>query len=179
VGQSALPTRLSQVSTPPDESSGPPEHPHIRIGTDERDAAMRALDTHVNAGRLDPDEYGDRMGKVGVARTRDDLDALFTDLPAPHPFPDGPAGYAAAGASNPPRYPTPQPYSAPVPPPSAQRSDRSEGALGGRTGATVVALSPIIALALFFATHWWVWFLLIPAMGAIVYGGGRDRRRTR
>lgn len=167
-----------QVSTPPDEPSGTPERPHIRIGTDERDAAMHALDAHLNAGRLDPDEYGDRMAKVSVARTRDDLDALFTDLPEPHAFPDAPAGYAGPGTSSPPRSPTPQPYSAPVPAPPAQRPDRTENALGGRTGATIVALSPIIALALFFATHWWVWFLLIPAVGAIVYGG-RDRRRPR
>jgi hypothetical protein len=48
--------------------------------------------------------------------------------------------------------------------------------LGGRAGAVLTALSPFIALALFLLTKWWVWFLLIPATGAIVYGGRRDRR---
>ena len=35
------------------------------------------------------------------------------------------------------------------------------------------------ALALFFATRWWVWFLLIPAVAVVVYGGRDQRRRGR
>jgi Domain of unknown function (DUF1707) len=58
----------------------------IRIGNDERDAAIKALDEHMSAGRLDPDEYGERVAKASVARTRDDLEPLFVDLPQPHPF---------------------------------------------------------------------------------------------
>ena len=47
---------------------------------------MQALDEHMSAGRLDPDEYGQRVAQASVARTRAGLDELFTDLPAPHPF---------------------------------------------------------------------------------------------
>jgi Domain of unknown function (DUF1707) len=57
----------------------------IRIGYDERAAAQQALDVHMTAGRLDPDEYADRFAAAGVARTQAELDALFTDLPEPHP----------------------------------------------------------------------------------------------
>jgi hypothetical protein len=64
---------------------------NIRIGNEERAAAMRALDEHMSAGRLDPDEYGQRYAQASVARTREGLDELFTDLPEPHPFPAAPA----------------------------------------------------------------------------------------
>lgn len=58
----------------------------IRIGNDERDAAIKALDEHMSAGRLDPDEYGQRVAEASVARTREDLEPLFADLPQPHPY---------------------------------------------------------------------------------------------
>jgi uncharacterized membrane protein YdbT with pleckstrin-like domain len=101
-----------------------------------------------------------------VARTPEELEALFVDLPEPHPPPG--AQLAATGP-------------APAPPPrrSEPSSDRAERVLGGRTGAVVVALAPIIALALFFATRWWVWFLLVPAVAVVVYGGRDQRRRGR
>jgi hypothetical protein len=43
------------------------ERPPIRIGTAERDAAMKALDAHLEAGRLDVDEYGERSARASVA----------------------------------------------------------------------------------------------------------------
>lgn len=131
----------------------------IRIGNDEREAAQKALDVHMTAGRLDPEEFGDRFARAGVAQTRADLDVLFTDLPEPHARP-------AAEMSRP----------ATVSPPPA-----TSQALGGRFGTTIVAASPFIALILFFVFHSWLFFLLIPLAGAIVYGGerGRDRSRTR
>jgi hypothetical protein len=57
--------------------------------------------------------------------------------------------------------------------------------LGGRTGVAIVAIVPIVALALFLilgftvgAWGWaWVFFLAIPISGYIVYGiGGRSGR---
>lgn len=68
--------------------SAPSSNPSgIRIGNDERAAAMKALDEHMSAGRLDPEEYGERVAQASVARTRPELDVLFIDLPEPHPFP--------------------------------------------------------------------------------------------
>jgi hypothetical protein len=63
-----------------------PSNPSLRIGNDERDAAIKALDEHLNAGRLDAEEYGQRVAQASLARTRDGIDELFVDLPAPHPF---------------------------------------------------------------------------------------------
>ena len=153
------------MSGSPSGADGSSE-PHIRIGNDERAAALQALDEHLSAGRLEPDEYGDRVAKASVARTCEELEVLFVDLPEPH-LPRG-AQLAAAGP-------------APAPPPrrSEPSSDRDERVLGGRAGAVVVALAPIIALALFFATRWWVWFLLVPAVAVVVYGGRDHRRRGR
>ncbi|MBN9173089.1 MAG: hypothetical protein J0I70_02915 [Microbacterium sp.] len=57
--------------------------------------------------------------------------------------------------------------------------------LGGRVGTTMVALSPFVAVILFFvvgfqgAWLWsWLFFLLIPVTAIIVYGplGRGDRR---
>jgi Domain of unknown function (DUF1707) len=64
-----------------------PSNPSLRIGNDERDAAIKALDEHLTAGRLDAEEYGERVAQASVARTREGLDGLFVDLPEPHPFP--------------------------------------------------------------------------------------------
>jgi hypothetical protein len=68
-----------------DAERTPAERPGLRVGHDERAAALKALDTHFEAGRLDVTEYGDRSGVAGSATYRHELEALFTDLPAPHP----------------------------------------------------------------------------------------------
>jgi Domain of unknown function (DUF1707) len=144
--------------------STPPKPPEVRIGNDERDAAMRALDEHLSAGRLDPDEYGDRVASVSVARTFADLEPLFADLPDPRPHPPGPAVTLTKS------------------PPASTAAGGTAGRLeplGGRVGETLVALSPFIALALFFLSpeHSWVVFLLVPIAGAIVYGNAHHRWR--
>jgi hypothetical protein len=64
-----------------------PSNPSLRIGNDERDAAIKALDEHLTAGRLDAEEYGERIAQASMARTREGLEELFVDLPEPHPFP--------------------------------------------------------------------------------------------
>lgn len=62
----------------------------FRIGDAERDRAASALADHYAAGRLDHDEYSERLDAIWTARTRADLDVLFADLPrlaAPEPPP--------------------------------------------------------------------------------------------
>ncbi|MGI8881300.1 MAG: DUF1707 SHOCT-like domain-containing protein [Jatrophihabitans sp.] len=146
----------------------------IRIGKVERDAALQALDDHMSAGRIDAEEYGERSAKIYVARTWGEITPLFTDLPEPRPGPTAPAPRSLSTM-----------VPAQVSSAEVARPDHG-GALGGRVGATVVAVSPFIALALFLITQQWWWFLLIPAAGAVVYGGlghndhhGRDRQRNR
>jgi hypothetical protein len=61
----------------------------------------------------------------------------------------------------------------------------STRALGGRVGATIMALVPFLAVALFLlfgftlgAWAWsWVFFLIIPVAGIIIYGPGNGSRR--
>jgi hypothetical protein len=150
-----------------------------RIGNDEREAAVAALQVHRAAGRLDSGEYEERSLQARQARTWDDLNLLFTDLPDPGPLPDHgtPPGTR------------PQPGAAPVPaaarPDSAAvrpEPDRGGGLLPDPWGAWLVSLSPFVALILFFATgNTWQWFLIVPIAGLIGYGpyGHRRDRRDR
>lgn len=67
-----------------DAETGRPQ-PDLRVGDAERTAALDALGVHLGAGRLDVDEFGDRSERAAGAVHQSDLEALFTDLPAPHP----------------------------------------------------------------------------------------------
>ncbi|HWN28956.1 MAG TPA: DUF1707 domain-containing protein [Actinomycetospora sp.] len=134
-----------------------PAHPSPRIGTAEREAAMAALDAHLEAGRLDPEEYGERSARVTEARTADELEPLFADLPEPRPH----VGSAAV----------PAPVTAAGPP-----AERPAPGVLARYGPAISGALPIIALILFFTVpipHAWVFFLLIPLGGALF---ARSRR---
>jgi uncharacterized protein DUF1707 len=64
---------------PPAAALHPPSQ---RIGDAERDAAGAELRAHHLAGRLDDDEFEERLGLAQAARTRADLEAVTGDLPA-------------------------------------------------------------------------------------------------
>ncbi|WP_327139474.1 DUF1707 SHOCT-like domain-containing protein [Nocardia sp. NBC_01327] len=64
--------------------------PAVRVGTAEREQAAEALGKHFAAGRLDLDEYDDRVGRAYAAKTTDELTILFADLPQPAPAPTPP-----------------------------------------------------------------------------------------
>jgi hypothetical protein len=138
----------------------------VRIGSAEREAAITSLGGHMAAGRLEPDEYGDRVAKASVARYTSDLAPLFDDLPK---------------AADPIAVTRPSAQTSP-----AKTDDEGRSPLFGRAGTTIVALSPFIALALFFGLNAldvgaaWLAFLLIPAAGALIYGGGhpKDPKRS-
>ena len=57
----------------------------LRIGTSEREDAIKILGEHFAAGRLPVDEYEDRVSAAIEAKTRGELRPLFKDLPAPYP----------------------------------------------------------------------------------------------
>ncbi|MEU6564686.1 DUF1707 SHOCT-like domain-containing protein [Nocardia nova] len=61
--------------------------PTVRIGTAERERAAAALGDHFAAGRLDVDEYDERVRRAYTAKTSGDLAVLFEDLPRPQPAP--------------------------------------------------------------------------------------------
>ena len=163
----------------------------IRVGTAERDAATAALAEHLQAGRLDADEYAERAAKAAAARFGSDLDVLFADLPPltptgtaaapPVAVPSPPAAAAPSPAAPSPAAPSPAPTLSSAPPaPHIGLSGRE--AFGGRKGATLVALSPFVALALFFGLAAmgfgasWLAFLLVPIAGVVVYGSGGSHR---
>ena len=123
-----------------------------RVGTAERDAAIAVLAEHWRAGRLDPGEHELRVTRAREAVTQADLDVLFADLPAPGgaPVPTGDVTVQSAG-----------------------------GLLEGKRD-TVMALAPFAALVLFFVTRSWLWFLMVPVMGILIYGpGGKRSSRQR
>jgi len=65
-----------------------PDPRSIRIGTAEREQAVKALGEHFAQGRLEPAEFEERMTAAYAARTASELDRLFDDLPsAPGQYP--------------------------------------------------------------------------------------------
>lgn len=60
-----------------------PEGRPVRVGNEERERAVRALGEHFAQGRLEMDEFEDRCARAYAARTTDDLNTLFDDLPRP------------------------------------------------------------------------------------------------
>lgn len=62
-----------------------PSDGNVRIGTSEREDAVRALAEHMTAGRLDVSEYDQRCALAAAAKTRAELAAIFDDLPEPNP----------------------------------------------------------------------------------------------
>ncbi|MEU7816032.1 DUF1707 domain-containing protein [Pseudonocardia sp. NPDC049154] len=133
----------------------------LRIGTAEREAAAAALNTHLEAGRLGVEEYADRSAVAANAVTADELTALFTDLPEPHPRLPGAGGTGTTPAVRP-------------------QAAVSQRRFGSSWGTRIAAASPIAALILFFVLNAagvpmaWLAFLLIPLVGAL--GFSKDRQ---
>jgi hypothetical protein len=54
----------------------------MRVSDAEREAAAAELREHFASGRLNQDELDERLASVFAAKTRGDLNAIFTDLPS-------------------------------------------------------------------------------------------------
>jgi hypothetical protein len=117
---------------------------NVRIGTTEREEAVRALGEHLSEGRLDVTEYDQRCAQVVAAKTRADLAAVFDDLPDPHPL--QPAG------------PTPVPVPVPAHPLiQNEQKSRTTAVVVGAAIFAVVAIVTVVAIL----GEWWA---LIPAL---------------
>jgi hypothetical protein len=57
--------------------------PRLRVSDADRERAMADLAGHYADGRLDHEEYDERLDAIWTARTRADLAVLFSDLPRP------------------------------------------------------------------------------------------------
>jgi hypothetical protein len=78
------PTRAPRVRPPvPAEPAPTPAAPAIRASDKERDAAVERLQVAFAEGRIDDQEFDERMRSALTARTRADLDRLLADLPRP------------------------------------------------------------------------------------------------
>ena len=72
----------------------------LRASDTEREGAARSLATHFADGRLERAEFDERVDAAFAARTRDELRALFADLPGPAPLPAVRGSRAAAVAAD-------------------------------------------------------------------------------
>jgi hypothetical protein len=61
------------------------EREPMRIGDEERNKAVELLSDHLAEGRLTQTEFNDRLGLVLSAKTAEDLEPVFLDLPGPNP----------------------------------------------------------------------------------------------
>ncbi len=59
----------------------PPADEHLRVSDAERQDVADRLGEHFADGRLDQAEFDDRVGRAMHAKTRGDLNGLFSDLP--------------------------------------------------------------------------------------------------
>jgi hypothetical protein len=59
----------------------------IRASDQDRDRVANVLREHHAVGRLDADEFSERLDKAFAAKTMGDLEALTADLPAVDPYP--------------------------------------------------------------------------------------------
>jgi Domain of unknown function (DUF1707) len=160
---------MARSSTMTEGSTSPAGDGQLRIGTAERTAAMKALDVHLDAGRLGVEEYGDRSAIAAGATLASELQALFTDLPEPHPALPGTTPALQSTST------------LPVP--------RDDGTVANKAGnfldvaaPRIMAVIPFVAMALFFIVGGWWWWLLIPAAGALLYSsrhGDHDHDRER
>jgi len=168
-----------------------PSGASLRLSNDERERAVAALQSHAAQGRLTDDELQARSAAARSAMTRGDLSPLFADLPGgpqldPHPGAGAaPAAGQPAPAAPASGYPGPQ-YAQPGYPqqPYDGRSGWGGREPSSRWGLLAVSIIPFVSLILFFITGYawgyqysWLWFLLIPLVGAIAYGTDGGRRR--
>ena len=80
-------------------SSGqhPTPDPNIRVSHAERTEVADRLSKHYGDGRLDEEEFNERLDRAMKAKTRADLEGLFDDLPDS----EGPPGRQAAPSAPP------------------------------------------------------------------------------
>jgi hypothetical protein len=130
------------------------------VSDSDRQAAVAALTVHLQSGRLSSTEFEQRQVEADAARTWAQIEALFGDLPAPHPqrpptaSPRLPGAPGVPGVSGVPGVP-----------------DARSGGVAWRP--RIGAALPIVALILFFLTKSWLWFLMIPLYWALAQGPGR------
>lgn len=109
----------------------------VRASDAEREAALRALSAHYADGRLEHAEFDQRADAALAARTRDDLLALFADLPGPKPVPSPADEQVRAGRR----------------PSTADTADRLRARPAASGNAALVLVPALLAFAVLAALH--------------------------
>ena len=65
-------------------------NPGMRVSHEERTAVADRLSKHYGDGRLDEEEFNERLDRAMKAKTQGDLDGLFADLPDLGPSAEAP-----------------------------------------------------------------------------------------
>lgn len=156
-----------------------------RLSDADRDAAVDALRTHFEAGRLTSDEFDERMSTALAARTASVVAPLFDDLPEPRPawlsatqptwntYPGASAAPelgspASGGTYSPPSARLPAPRV--DPPTPATPADRWMGAIHG------VIWPAAIIWMVFGHGPWWIILVAVVVSSALGgYQGSRSR----
>jgi len=137
----------------------------IRISNAERDEAVSTLGVHLSTGRLELSEFDERCARAAAARTRGELEELFTDLPAPHPD---------LSSATPPTQLMQKAGQLVTDPTGARKSKElveteASKALEVVAGLTFVFGIPGAILLTIFAGAWWVF---IPVVFVVMVAGG-------
>lgn len=161
----------------PDQPADRPAPLQRRIGDAERDQAVNHLQEHMAQGRLDRDEFDERLTTALNVKTAADLDPLFSDLPEPRP-----AGLASQSPFTPPPWSGNAAAAVPAPIPPAVPTPR-EDTLPRGAGIAIAAIWPA-AIIFSFATDfrfWWIWFVAAMATYFVrrAFGPGSDQHRVR
>jgi hypothetical protein len=148
----------------------------MRAGDADRQAVADRLKTALDEGRLDLNEYDERLQKTYAAKTYADLDMLLGDLPGT--VPPQRAQVAA--------YPPPHPATPPAPAP-ADRPHNAASWIGpyGGVVAVCIIIWAISSISSHHLTYFWPVWLLIPLVLSVFgraagHGGAsnRDARRA-
>ncbi len=143
----------------------------IRISNAERDEAVSTLGMHLSTGRLELAEFDERCAGAAAARTRGELEALFADLPAPHPDLSSATSPAqlvqkAGQLVRHPRGKRDEPEKTPA-----------AAALEAVAGLSLVFGVPAAILLTIFAGAWWVFIPV--AMVLVVAGAAADAAKKK
>jgi Domain of unknown function (DUF1707) len=143
----------------------------MRAGDADRQAVADRLKTALDEGRLDLNEYDERLQKTYAARTYADLDGLLDDLP----------GAVPPQRSQMSAYHPPQPATPPAPEPVERPHNLLSwiGPYGGVVAVCIVIWAISSASSGHLTYFWPVWTLIPLILGlfgrAAGQGGGTDR----
>lgn len=141
-----------------------PGDPRLRVSDADRERTVELLREHHAVGRLDAQEFHDRLEQAFAAKTRGELDALLADLPAIDLYRLPSADIRPVrrrGGSGP-----------------ARGADGAAWLVAGWAGWTASTLAVLVWLGLAAATGglaWIPWFLVIVLPWFIAASRGRRR----